>query len=222
MSQPEPNEANTPPRPAATGRALGVARLVIALGLLIGVAVLGISAVNDLMDGLDAAQTGRQTANPQDPGQWGPHSPGFEEPSNLDQVVAGLGSETHTRIDRDPGRLAPPANAARSIALLIREREGQYRENAQYRVNNASVDDVIRHYQRVAQDAGFKPLTQGPVEGGGLNVSLTRNGQVLIVRAWPVDPSELPPVRPPLQARAVNLNVSLQYPIDDPPPRGQD
>lgn len=195
---------------------MGIARLVIALGLLVGVGIFGISAINDLMDGLDAAQTATPVAGAPANG-WGPHDPAFDPPASTRDGVPGLASETHTPIDRDPGQLAPPDNATRSTAMLIRERDGGYTELAQYRVNYAEVAEVISHYQRVATAAGFAPVTAGPIGGGGQNISLSRAGQTLIVRAWPVDASQLPPARPPLRASSVSVNISLRYPITQPP-----
>ncbi|MEM9018998.1 MAG: hypothetical protein AAGC44_00425 [Planctomycetota bacterium] len=216
MTQTTPKESPETEPPATTGRALVIARLVIVLGLLIATGVLGVSAANDLMDGLSAAQT-RTNANQPEASGWGPHAPGFVPTQPPPGGVPGVASETNIPIDRDPGRLAPPTYSVRSIALLRDEGGGAYTEVAQYRVNYTAVEAVTEHYRQLAEGRGFKLLSLADVANQGRNMLMQRDGQTLTIRAWPVDPSQLGPVQPPLRASAVNVNVSLRYPIGNPP-----
>lgn len=220
---PDPHRDTPPKDTSTTGnrRPLLVARLVIALGLLVGVTIFGISAANDLMASMDRLAT-PPAADPAAPQWQTPHAEGFGDPNA--PIGESLLGSNYRQIDHDPGGLAAMPGSVREVAVQQKPTNGLTEEQAHYIAPLEDAIEAIDHYRRVAEQDGFNlRMPPGPMtrRAGGMNLQMQRGRQTLSVNAWPMDPSRPSDARPPLRPTTpYRITVILQYPVANPPATG--
>jgi len=199
-----PPQASTPTPP---GKAMLVARLIIAVGLCAGIAVFAVFTIKQLEAGQSA---------PTLPSDFGTSktSPDDAAESRGDGPLPGLGGTDPTkyipivRENPHPGRFAPFLRADPFGQVPYREpiAGGIVVENCAYRVNDASLADLFAHYHDQAEQVGMKLTKQKETSKkmpGGIEAAWSDGRRSLRVTAQPLAPSQpaAPPLRPetPLQ-----------------------
>ncbi|MFK7788277.1 MAG: hypothetical protein AB8C95_02135 [Phycisphaeraceae bacterium] len=182
-------------------------RLAIASGLCVGIGVFAVLMVQEL-------EAGRSTsALPSDFGT------SDTEPTTgaTAQGAAGLASLARvdptkfvpiTRDNKHPGQIAPFMRADPYGQMPYQQAAaGEVWEFCAYRLRNASLTDLITHYDKQAKLSGMVLIKQKPTSNnmpGGVVVSWSDGRRGLEVTGWPMrsdQPIPQPPLRPdtPLQ-----------------------
>lgn len=202
--------ANNPPTdqtPTTPGKALLVTRLLIVIGLCVGIGVFTVLTVIQYKNG-PSNQTrptsfGASTTSPDQQ----PATPTGTSP------MAGLnGLDTSkfppiTRPNPHPGQIAPFLRAdPHNYPYYQKVDNGEVWEYCDYKVLDASLTDLIAHYDKQAKLAGMKLIKQKPTSNnmpGGIDASWSDGRRGLNVTAWPLPNTKpaAPPLRPstPLQ-----------------------
>lgn len=206
----------TPPGPTP-GRVLVAIRLGLVVALGAGVLVFGFLAVRDLSTGI---ATPRSTPQPETLA-LAPGSPASAPRNPLASRSADdWMSQEYVAIDHDPAHLPPYPGARRDFCKRLANGEQYGDEQARYISVEATVDQVLAHYQRAAADAGFtprgdpQPLQADP---GGRQQVFHKGDSVLAVTV--MSPTTAPPLPPPAAPPRPMLSMTVQfrYPIRSAP-----
>lgn len=218
--------ANNPPpdtTPTTPSKALRVVRVVIALGLCVGIAAFAVFTIKELEAGQaatklpSASDFGISTSSPGDsadaPGK-GP-LPGLTELTGL----TGTDPTKYIPIVRDnphPGQFAPfmRADPYGQVPYKQSVGGGETWETCAYRVNDASLTDLIAHYHDQATQVGMKLTKQKATSAkmpGGIVAVWSDGRRSLRVTGWPepTDKPATPPLRQPIPLEWV---VQYSYP----------
>lgn len=213
----KPTQHNPPadtdaPKP---GRALRVARLVIAVGLLAGIAVFSVMMI-------EALKAGPPTNDR--PNDFGASSTTNEPKADSGSPLAGLGRVNPKnyppilRPNPHPGEFTPFLKAPPHGMPHYQNLGGEIWEHANYNIRDASLTDLIAHYDKQAKLRGLTLTKQHPTTAnrpGGIVVAWTDGPKSLHVTAWPLRSTE--PVQPPL-APPTPLQWVVKYSYPAPPP----
>lgn len=193
-------------------------RLLIALGLVVGIAVFAVYTIEELKAGVTTY------APPTDFGAADTSPPTEPTPSQGPNALAGL-TTTDTskfipilRENPHPGKVVPFMNAAPFGQAPYRQPTAgnEVWELCAYRVTDASLTDLVAHYDQQAKQRGMKLNKQRPTsdrQPGGIISSWTKGQERLEVTAWPM-PSQ--PATPPL-APKTPLQWVVKYSYPDQP-----
>lgn len=209
--------ANNPPKvstPTTPSQALRVARLVIALGLCVGIGVFAVFTIQEL----EAGQRG--TALPTDFGASKSSPADTAEAQSNDiskNPLAGLGGldpnkyPPITRPNPHPGQFAPFLRAdPHSYPYEQKFEGGETWEICTYQVKDASLRDLIAHYDAQAKQVGMTLSKHQPTSEampGGIEAAWSDGRRSLRVTGVPL-PSR--PAQPPLRP-ATPLQWVVQY-----------
>jgi len=202
--------ANNPPQdtaPSPPGQALRVARLLIAIGLCIGIGVFAVLTIQKL----EAGQTSVKL-----PSDFGASksSPAESAAVQGEHPLAGLTSTDPTKFipiireNPHPGRFVPfmRADPFGQVPYQQPVAGGEVWEFCAYRVKDASLTDLIAHYDAQAKTVGMKLIKQQPTSEkmpGGIEAAWSDGRRSLRVTAQPLAATQpdTPPLRPdtPLQ-----------------------
>jgi len=210
-----------PTRPAADaaapGREMLAVRLGVVVALCIGVAVFGTLALRDLSAGLgtprESPQAETLALDPNAPAS-APRNPlGSTSPDDWM-------SREYVAIDHDPAHLPPFPGARRDFCKRLANGEQYGDEQARYISVEATVDQVLAHYQRVAADAGFTPRGEPQplrADPDGRQQVFQKGQAVLAVTV--LSPTTAPPQPPPAAPPRPMLSMTVQfrYPIHSAP-----
>ncbi|MEM6260245.1 MAG: hypothetical protein AAF711_08670 [Planctomycetota bacterium] len=208
------NNPPTRPSPAPPGKALKTARLLIALGLCVGIGVFAVYAIEELKAG--APRGGLPTdfgASDTSPGQQAVQS------NNPFAALATTDQSKFIPIERDnpnPGRIVPFMNAAPYGQPPYKQpiADNEVWELCVYQVKDAGIAELIGYYNRQAGQRGMKLTKQQPTSSnmpGGVVAAWSDGPVGLQVTAYPLRLAEpvQPPLAPPTPLRWV---VKYSYP----------
>lgn len=210
--------ANNPPQestPTKPGQALRIVRLVIAVGLCVGIAVFAVLTIKELEAGQAA------TMLPNDFGAISKTQTFEAIPTQGDSPLGALGGldpNKYPPILRDnphPGRFAPFMRADPHTYPYSQTFEGgETWEICSYKVKDANLAAVIAHYGEQAASVGMKQIKHQPTSQalpGGIEAAWSDGRRSLRVTAAPL-PTEQP-VAPPLkQPTPLEWVVQYSYP----------
>ena len=175
--------------------------LVTALG--IGVLVFGYLAVRDLTAGMGTPTTAPQPETlALQPNAPGPGSPDMLSAQTADEALG----DQYTPIDHDPAHLPAYPGARRDFCQRLANGRQYGDEQARYIGVEATVAQVLAHYQRAASDAGFTPRADArPLQGdpaGRQQVFLRGESFLVVTVSSPTTgPLRPPPALPPTPSR---------------------
>lgn len=187
------------------------ARIVIALGLFIGVGVFGVFMVNELANPPQSVRPANQFGTNDQP----LITPQLDGPGSLADL-AKPNPQQFIPIIRDnphPGRITPYRDADTFGQPPYRQPndDGEVWEFAAYRMTDAKAEQAVAHYADQAKARGLTLLRKGDTGSelpNGVKAIWTDGTDRLEVTAWP-QPVQ-PPVRPML-----NWVVKYSYPNPD-------
>ncbi len=220
MNNPTPNPP-AQPTPQATSKPLRIARLVISLGLIVGVGAFGVLAINDLSKPITPTATNANTYGASDalPGdnRESRRLPGDLEVKQTDPLLA-LGQIGHrTPIAHHPGKFKPFINAEAYQYPPFREKvvDSLVIEQCDYRYTNATPQQAFEHYNALAIERGMKLLHKNPSSAarpGGLIAAWTDGPRRFELSAWPTAGAD--PTPPPLKPKTpLQWVVKYSYPV---------
>lgn len=195
---------------------MSIARLGVVVVLCVGLLVFGIFAVNDLADGL-------KPPTPNAPAETLALGASDDPPMDGDFLSARTADQAlgpqYIPMEEDPAGLPPYPGAERDVCQRLEAGERYEDEQARYVVQGASLEQVMRHYQQAAADAGFVAHDSRPVQDrpGSLITFFSRGDQTFKVAVVPINPGPLPP--PPALPPEPKLSITVQfrYPIASQP-----
>ncbi len=222
--------ANNPPdddAPAQAGKALRTARLVIALGLIIGVGVFGVLTAIEINDARNAMLQPAPQPGPANPfgvsgGTIGGEPQRLRLPGDLDtpapsDPLLALGQNPGLiPIDHHPGRFKPFLRADAYLQPPYREPVvgGMVVEACAYQTEQGDPQQAYEHYNTLALKRGMKQLHKRdtpPQRPGGVMAAWADESTRLYLNAWPGTPEPTPaPVRPKTPLKWV---VKYSYPV---------
>ncbi|MEM9347080.1 MAG: hypothetical protein AAGB26_10735 [Planctomycetota bacterium] len=214
------DQTNNPPAdqvPAPPGKALKITRLLIAVGLCVGIGVFAVYAIEELKAG--APRGGLPTdfgASDTSPGQQA--GPAVQS-NNPFAALATTDQSKYIPIDRDnpnPGQIVPFMNAAPYGQPPYKQpiAGNEVWELCVYQVKDASIAELIGYYNRQARRRGMQLTKQQPTSDnmpGGV-VAAWSNGPIglqVTVNPLPLTEPVQPPLAPPTPLRWV---VKYSYP----------
>lgn len=203
------NPPSKEPEPARPGKALRNARMLIAAGLFVGIAVFAVYTIEELKAGppsattptdFGAADTERETPEPAD-----------------DKSLAGLAKPDPTKfipINHPPGRVAAYRGAAPLGQPPYRQpMTGEVWEFCVYELRDADIDELIAYYGGQAQARGLEQVKLEPTSGntpGGIEAAWSDGKDRLEVTVLPLSPPRTTaPLAPKTPLRWV---VKYSYP----------
>ena len=193
---------NNPPSDDAApvpGKAIRTARMLIALGLFVGVGIFAVFTIEELKQGPDT------TPPPNDFGasNQAPAAPVGNDP------LAGLTGTDPTKFipilrpNPHPGEISPFQKADPFGQAPYRQPStgGEIWEFCAYRVSDATPKQAIKHYDQEARLRGMRLIHQAPTSNnkpGGVYAAWSDGRNSLNVTAWPTPnaPPPLPPLKP--------------------------
>ena len=197
------------------GPSLRIVRAVMVVGLTLGLGIFGFAAINDLAAGFGHAPTSLPdtlafptTGEP----------PQDRNPLRARTAGAALSGQ-FTPIDHDPADLPPYPEAQRGLCHVLPAAGGITQEQAHYRVVGHSVAQVLGHYRRVADGAGFQHVNERPHQHapGGITVNYQRGEQGLSLSVSPSASGAGPDPNPPARGSAVSIVTQFRYPTTAQP-----
>lgn len=209
---------NNPP-PAKPSQLLRLVRIAIGLGLLVGISIFAVFAIEELKAG---------SSNPPLPHDFGANStasnpsPTAMKPSA--NPLAGLTSTDPSKFipilreNPHPGEIKPFLKADPFGQAPYRQPAagGEVWEFCVYQVRDASLTDLVSHYDQQAKARGMRLKKQQATSSnlpGGMIASWSDGSRGLEVTAIPLPLSE--PTRPPL-APPTPLRWVVKYSYPDP------
>ena len=200
------------------GQLLRVVRIVIAIALFAGIAVFSVITIEELMAG---PPTNNLSSD------FGASPTAYETQTDSTSPLAGLsGVNPKTflpilRPNPHPGQFKPYLNAAPyGQPPYFQNLGGEIWEHSNYKTPNASLTELIAHYNKQAALRGMKLNKQHPTSNekpGGIVAAWTDGQTSLNVTAWPLpnDKPVQPPLAPPTPLQWV---VKYSYPATTPAP----
>ena len=215
-----PNNPPSDTKDAPPGRALRIARLLIALGLVVGIGVFAVFTIEEL-------RAGSTTYAP--PTDFGASDEAPALPATAKSgpaALADLAKLDPTRfpiIERPnphPGEIVPFAEAAPLGQPPYYQAEaGEVWELCVYELRNASMTELIAYYNAQAEERGLRLMKQKPTSAnmpGGIVTTWGDGKKSLQVTSRPMPVTE--PITPPL-APPTPLRWVVKYSYPEPTPR---
>lgn len=222
----EANHNTLPEQPSdKAGPILRLARIAIALGLVIGVGVFGVLALSDLAQ-KPVAKPAINTFGASDTAPTGMSNAVDESNKNPLAGVGGLDPNKFVPINRDnphPGEFEPFINGSLALYAPHTPLLGGpiTTERCAYQAPDATVQEAIAHYERAAAHRGMTLKSKTPTSErvpGGMKATWTGSGRTLQVAAWPTL-NTAPPAPPLKPATPLDWVVQYSYPADQAPTR---
>ena len=216
-------ETNNPPSPAPPGKLLRTARLVICIGLFVGVLVFGIFAFEQLLN----PQASSPIASQFGTGDTAPQVTSNQQPGNFIKAMAQPDPTKFVPILREnhhPGEVAPFINAAPYGQPPYRQpnSDREVWEFCAYRTNQPHhPDDAFAHYNAQAALRGMTLQSNEPTSAklpNGLRAVWSNGTQTLELTAWPTIGGEVS-LQPPFNQPRGPLDwvVKYSYPVGAEP-----
>ena len=214
MTQP-PNNPPNDQRAAEPGKALRIARLLIALGLCAGITVFAVFTIEELKAGVTTyappTDFGAADASPDTPMKPTPGS---------NPLAGQLGPDPGrypliNRPNRHPGEIMPfKGTAPLGQPPYYQAKGGEVWEFCVYERPDTSLTDLIAYYNDQAKQKGMRFIKQRPTGAnipGGIEATWSDGQNHLVVTISPRRVAE--PVQPPLaQPTPLRWVVKYSYP----------
>ncbi|MGB0766254.1 MAG: hypothetical protein ACPGYV_00935 [Phycisphaeraceae bacterium] len=206
---------------AQPSKALRTTRVVLAIGLFVGVAVFGVLTIQTLGDGPPTTALPTDFgANPQSAASMTPVPP--STPTASGNPLAGLTGTDATqfvpivRANPHPGRIVPFLNADAFGQPPYRQpfENREVWELCAYRVMDASPAQAFAYYDARASELGMSRLRRSATSAkrpGGIKAVWSDGTNQLELTAWPTP--NAPPTAPPLKPQTpLDWVVKYSYP----------
>lgn len=218
------SESNNPPdqtQPAPTGKAIRAARILITLGLFVGVLVFGVFAFTELASQRQAVALPNEFGASK-PAQQ-PSPPQGQSMSDKFRSIAQRDPSKFIPIRRDnphPGEIEPFLGAASYQKPPYRQptTANEVWELCEYRTLDSDPEAAFAYYHKQAAKRGLELRTHSPTSDnvpGGIKASWSDGSHRLELTAWPL---KSPPVQPPLKPKTpLRWVVKYSYPEGSTP-----